>query len=124
MKLNMLKTTSKTKVIAVLLIAFFAIDALALWDMLESFGLGFHEVESEQDTEIVIHFHDSGETEHESKPVDTCTLCPCCVSQVNLLVSSDTISFSLTQFSLLTLNKPREQSWFDHRFFHPPKILS
>lgn len=121
----MCKKAHITKLIAILLVVSFAGDALALWDMLENFGLGFHQADSEQDTEIVIHFHDSEETEHESKPVDTCTLCPCCVSQVNLLVSTQTLSISLTQFSILVLTDPQDEGWFNFQFFHPPKkVLS
>jgi hypothetical protein len=81
------------KITSLLLLTFFCGDTLAIWDALERFGIGFHQLSIDGATAIEFHHHDADDTAHADETTqhktdtDTCTLCPCCVTNVHMIQS-------------------------------------
>lgn len=113
-----------TKVITCLLLFMFAFDALAIWDVVELFASGVHSQLTESKTNAETHFHNPQQTEHQPQPPDSCTLCACCVSGVNMLASYFTFDSNISLLTILTLQKPQAVSWSAGHIFHPPKSFS
>lgn len=111
------------KFLALLLLLLFTGDALAIWDIMERFGFGFHSLALDSQTSVQIHQHDSEETEHKSLPIDTCTLCPCCVF-VNMCISSSAFRNNILIQSMLYFATSQVSTSSEHHIFHPPRSVS
>ena len=111
-----------TKILVVCLLTLFVSDNLALWDMLEGVGFGFHEVTFENGTQTEMHHHDEGETDHQSQPVDTCTLCPCCVNSLNMLTSDFKFQSKLSFLCIIDISARKTLTWSEYPIYHPPTI--
>jgi hypothetical protein len=110
------------KILVVCLLTLFAGDNLALWDLLEHFGLGFHEVTIENGTQAEVHHHDDDATEHQRQPVDTCTFCPCCVYSLNMLTSDFTFPIELSILGIVDFPTCIITAWSEYGIYHPPTL--
>lgn len=64
-------------------------DAFVVWDLIEGFGIGVHRFTMEDGTTIEMHYHDESgaDKEQHAEGRDSCLLCPCCVSNVHMVLS-------------------------------------
>lgn len=117
---------SSKKIIFEFLVSFlvvtFAFDALAIWDVVEQIWGDVHTQQSENEMLVETHFHDSEQThQRQTQPVDSCTLCPCCVSGVNMFVSYFEINRRDSLLSMVILPESQAVSFSEYQIFHPPR---
>ncbi len=114
----------KINFIAFFLLILFAGDTLAIWDAIEHLGFGGHPLVIESKPDVEIHLQDTEKTEQQSKQVDTCTLCPCCVSGVIMLPTRFTFISDIIFLNYLILLESLVLNLIEHHIFHPPRYSS
>lgn len=110
------------KIIVITLLFLIAGDSLAIFDFLEPLGFDSHFLTTE--TESSIHLHDTKDNDHNSTDFDTCLLCPCCVSGVNMYISSFTFFTEKPFLGILASENFKLDDFSENTLFHPPRYFS
>lgn len=121
LNMNGYKQKHLKKVIGLILLLF-AVDNLAVWDLVEISVFDRPGVEVTANMES--HLHDAAGTGQHTEATDTCVFCPCCVAGLNMVISSFAFSTNLDDLSYLFLSSPPVDGRLDHTIFHPPQIIS
>ena len=109
------------RILTGLLIFLIAGDSLAIFDILDPSGLDSHFLNIE-DTPGV-HQNDS-EDGRDLPEIDRCILCPCCVSGVNMYISSFVFTAEKQCVGVLVSEDSQQDGFSEKHIFRPPKHLS
>ena len=111
------------KIAGLLLLILFLGDSLAIFDFMESSAFGAHFGSVAKECAGEAHMHTSSEDQHKSW-TDSCLLCPCCVSAVNMCMTLFTFPPEQPPIGILTFDAFGMNGFSKGCIFHPPKLIS
>lgn len=105
-----------------LLIFLIAGDSLAVFDILKPPGLDSHFANTGNTSGV--RQNEAEDSGRDFPEVDRCILCPCCVSGVNMYISSFVFTAEKQCFGVLASEDFEQDGFSEKCIFRPPKYLS